>query len=59
VHIGDLHAVDVVGARAAGLHAVLLDPFGDWGDADCPRVRDLGTLAQSLVDGDAPPWRTA
>src|SRR5262249_36323031 len=48
VHVGDLYAVDVVGARAAGLHAVLIDPHGDWQDVDCERVRDVTALADGL-----------
>lgn len=50
VHVGDLHAVDVVGAVAAGIHAVLLDPFGDWPDMGCATASDLGTLAARIVD---------
>jgi putative hydrolase of the HAD superfamily len=49
VHVGDLHAVDVLGARAAGLHAVLLDPHGDWADVDCARTADLPSLVQALL----------
>ena len=61
VHVGDLYAADVVGARAAGVHAVLLDPWGDWPDVDCPKVADLDELA-SLLPGPparsaAPAWR--
>ena len=41
IHIGDLYHVDVIGARSAGLHAALLDPFDDWRDVDCPRFVDL------------------
>jgi HAD superfamily hydrolase (TIGR01549 family) len=41
LHIGDLYHVDVIGAWSAGLHAALLDPFGDWQDVDCPRFIDL------------------
>jgi putative hydrolase of the HAD superfamily len=41
VHVGDLHAVDVVGARAAGLEAILLDPAGCWGERDCRSARDV------------------
>jgi HAD superfamily hydrolase (TIGR01509 family) len=44
-HVGDLYHADVVGARTAGLYAVLLDPFDDWDDVDCERVPDLGALA--------------
>src|SRR2546428_450727 len=35
VYVGDLYSVDVRGARAAGLDAVLLDPAGLWGARDC------------------------
>jgi HAD superfamily hydrolase (TIGR01509 family) len=48
-HVGDLYAVDVVGARAAGIHAVLLDPYDDWGDVDCPRFTDLAALARAVA----------
>ncbi len=49
LHVGDLWAADVVGARGVGLHAVLLDPFDDWHDVDCPRVADLSALARQLL----------
>jgi putative hydrolase of the HAD superfamily len=35
-YVGDLYSVDVLGARRAGLGAVLLDPRGYWGPRDCP-----------------------
>jgi putative hydrolase of the HAD superfamily len=41
VYIGDLYSVDVLGARAAGIAAVLLDPGGFWGERDCPVARSL------------------
>jgi putative hydrolase of the HAD superfamily len=41
VYIGDLYSVDVLGARAAGMEAVLLDPGGVWGERDCPLARGL------------------
>jgi putative hydrolase of the HAD superfamily len=34
-YVGDLYSVDVLGARRAGLDAVLLDPRGYWGPRDC------------------------
>jgi putative hydrolase of the HAD superfamily len=49
LHVGDMYAADVVGARAAGVHALLLDPFGDWDHADCPRAADLRELAERLA----------
>jgi putative hydrolase of the HAD superfamily len=39
-YVGDLYSVDVLGARAAGLAAVLIDPRGYWGARDCLRARD-------------------
>jgi putative hydrolase of the HAD superfamily len=49
VHVGDLFHADVTGARAAGIHAVLLDPYGDWEGVDCERARDLPDLAERLA----------
>ncbi len=46
-HIGDIYHIDVVGARAAGLRAVLLDPLGLSKDRECERVAALG----EIVDG--------
>jgi len=38
VYVGDLYSIDVVGARAAGLSAILMDPGACWGSRDCPAV---------------------
>lgn len=43
VYVGDLYAVDVLGARSAGMEAILLDPGACWGTRDCPAV--MGPLA--------------
>jgi len=51
VHVGDLYHVDVAGARAAGLRAVLFDVADLYPDADCPRIRALGELADLLGRG--------
>jgi len=48
VHVGDLFSVDVVGARAAGCRAILLDPAGAWGDVDCPTAPDLPGAARLI-----------
>lgn len=50
VHIGDMYFADVVGARAAGLHPVLLDPYGDWGEVDCVRVASLAELSAKIQE---------
>ncbi|HZP43862.1 MAG TPA: HAD-IA family hydrolase, partial [Candidatus Binatia bacterium] len=49
LYVGDLYAIDVVGARRAGLEAVLLDPLDRYpGDVDCPRITRLGALLDLL-----------
>jgi len=53
LHVGDLYAVDVLGARAAGLHALLLDPHGDWADVDCDVAADVPALAATIAAGRA------
>ncbi|HVQ35234.1 MAG TPA: HAD hydrolase-like protein, partial [Candidatus Bathyarchaeia archaeon] len=42
--LGDVPAVDVAGARAAGLTAVLLDRHDLYGDVDAPRLRSITEL---------------
>jgi HAD superfamily hydrolase (TIGR01509 family) len=49
LHVGDLYHADVVGARGVGLHAVLLDPYGDWHEFDCERARDVPELARRIL----------
>ena len=49
MHVGDLYHVDVVGARSAGLQAVLLDTARLYEDVDCQRIQALPDLCQLLV----------
>ena len=49
IYVGDLYEVDVVGARAAGLDVVLLDPHGVHGDRDVLRARDVLELTDMLL----------
>lgn len=44
MYIGDKPAVDVAGARDAGLNAVLIDRADLFGDRDCIRIPDLDYL---------------
>lgn len=44
VHVGDLYEIDVVGARAAGLGAILVDAADLYGDRDVPRIHALREL---------------
>lgn len=51
VYIGDLYSVDVAGARAAGMDAVLLDPGGCWGARDCRSAPDVLAAVRLALDG--------
>lgn len=48
MHVGDLYYVDVVGARASGLRAMLIDPFDLYKEYDVDRVRTLDELVTRL-----------
>lgn len=47
-YLGDMPAIDVVGARRAGLHPVLADPFGMHHEADYDRVDSMADLAARI-----------
>lgn len=48
LHVGDLYHVDVVGARAAGMHPLLFDVGDLYRDADCPRARSFAEVQTFL-----------
>ncbi|MBD3366676.1 MAG: HAD-IA family hydrolase [Candidatus Eisenbacteria bacterium] len=52
VYVGDYYAVDVVGARGAGIRPVLFDPVGAYGPVDC----DIMTTFPEIV-GLVDAWR--
>ena len=45
-YVGDSVTMDVGGARAAGLHPILLDPYDDHAGADFQRIASLAELLQ-------------
>ena len=49
-YVGDMPGIDVVGARAAGLHPIVRDPFGFHDAADYAAVRSLRDVA-TLASG--------
>lgn len=57
LHLGDVFATDVLGARAAGCRHALIDPFGHYVGvhADVPRVPDVVSVARALAGRNAPP----
>lgn len=48
LYVGDLYSVDYVGARNAGMDAVLLDVAGAYCEPDLPRVESLRELESWL-----------
>jgi putative hydrolase of the HAD superfamily len=50
VYVGDLYSVDVLGARAAGLDGILLDPRGFWGPRDCRLARGLAEAVRLALE---------
>jgi HAD superfamily hydrolase (TIGR01662 family) len=50
-YVGDMPAIDVVGARRAGIRPFVIDPLGLHADADYGSVRSLDDLARLVLDG--------
>jgi putative hydrolase of the HAD superfamily len=48
VYVGDIYEIDVRGARAAGMRAILIDPLWKWDDKDCQRIRGIHDLLDVL-----------
>lgn len=53
VYIGDNFYADVLGARAAGMTPVLIDPGGIYDDADCLVIEDIGDVKHRLLEVSA------
>lgn len=49
MHVGDLYHVDVVGARAAGLQALLMDPHDLYRGFDVDRVKSLSDVVRYVT----------
>lgn len=49
-YIGDFYSVDVMGARRAGIRAVLMDPGGCWGTRDCPSAPTVLDAVRLLLE---------
>ena len=49
LHVGDWFELDVAGARAAGMQALLFDWTGRCPSADCPRVTTFDELAAFFI----------
>jgi HAD superfamily hydrolase (TIGR01549 family) len=49
IYVGDFYSLDVVGARRAGLEAILLDPLCAWPQLDCVKIRNLSQVPALLT----------
>ena len=52
LHLGDVFATDVLGARAAGIRTALIDPFGHYAGRhpDVARVEGAAEVARALAE---------
>ncbi len=48
IYVGDNYFADIEGARGAGLHPVLVDPYGLFPDADCPVLERAAQVSNLL-----------
>ena len=49
IYVGDVYAIDILGARSAGMEAILVDTLDRYpGNLDCRRIRGLGELLDIL-----------
>lgn len=48
MHVGDGYELDVVGARSAGMRAVLLNRSGKLPSGDCETIKSLLALLELL-----------
>jgi putative hydrolase of the HAD superfamily len=57
LHLGDVYSTDVLGARAAGVHVALVDPFGHLAGLheDVPRVGGAAEVARAIARRRARP----
>ena len=55
LHLGDVFATDVLGARAAGIRHALIDPYGHYvgRHLEVPRVPGVVAVARALAAGGA------
>lgn len=52
-YVGDMPAIDVVGARAAGIRPLLMDPYRFNAHLDVDRVKSLGDVAETVERAQA------
>lgn len=50
IYVGDNYHADVLGARAAGMTPVLIDPRRIYHDADCLVIEDIGEIEHKVLN---------
>jgi putative hydrolase of the HAD superfamily len=50
LYVGDIYEIDVQGARAAGMEAILIDPTSSREGLDCDRIRAIHDLLDLLPE---------
>lgn len=48
LYVGDIYEINIVGAQAAAMHAVLIDPLRRWDELDCDRIAGVHELPSYL-----------
>lgn len=48
-YVGDIYPIDIVGARAAGMTPVLVDPLRRYGNRDCRCIVNVASFCHELV----------
>ena len=50
IFVGDIYAIDILGAEKAGLRAVLIDTLGQYRDVPCVKIRHLQELMAFVLE---------
>lgn len=49
LYVGDVYAIDIVGATSAGMEAFLIDRYSLVDDVDCPKIKHISDLLDHLT----------
>lgn len=49
MYVGDVYSIDYTGAQAAGMQAILIDPYGTYAQNGVPRITRLDELEPMLA----------
>jgi putative hydrolase of the HAD superfamily len=58
LYVGDIRSVDQAGARAAGMHFVLIDPYGNYGEPGMHRISNIAELPAFVTSAFTTPAST-